>query len=239
MDRPKKDIRDVTYTVGQAVLSSLPVVGGPISTTLAQVFGPPVERRREKWLTYLGDVVEDLQHRTDDLEARDLSNNEMFISTVFRASAIALQTHNEEKLQMLSNAVRKSALQGSPREDLQFIYLRLIDDLTVSHVNLLKALVFPAQTKVYYQESPGGDGTGNEGRNTISHLEQTLPDFMNDMTFYVRLLKELRSYGLIDFPDTFTRRTPETQFEVLIPYASRFCLAEFTDLGTNFLSYIS
>ncbi len=239
MDKPKKDIRDITYTASQVALSSLPIVGGSISAVMTQLLGPPIERRREKWLAYLSDVVEDLQERTDNLEAQPLGDNEMFISAVFKASTIALQTHNEEKLQMLSNAVRKSALQGSAKEDLQFIYLRLIDDLTVSHVNLLKALVFPSKTKVYYQDSSTDDGTGYEGRNTIAHLERELPDFGDDMMIYVRLLKELRSYGLVDFPDTFTRRTPETQFEVPIPYSSKFCLVEFTDLGNDFLSYIS
>jgi hypothetical protein len=227
---------DAVIKVAEVSVSVIPFVGGPAAILLSEVFEPPLTRRKEAWMNQLYEVVTDLQNRVDDLEGQSLSENEMFVSTAMRASSIAVQTHQEAKLRMLANAVRNSALKGSPEEDLQFIFLGLVERLTVSHVSLLRALVVTGQTKLYYHHT---HGTGSEGDNKRYYLRLNLSGYKGNEPFFARLLRDLRTYGLVDFPDTFTQPAPDGDFQRRIPEMALVDLAELTPMGNQFLAYVS
>jgi hypothetical protein len=67
-----------------------------------------------------------------------LLENHTFLSAVFQATRVAGGTHLSEKRAMLRNAMVNIAVGDAPDEDLQHIFLNLIDQRTVSHVKVLK-----------------------------------------------------------------------------------------------------
>lgn len=104
-------------------------IGGEI---FSMIFRAPLEARREKWFRSLDRDLLSLEGEVDDLPRR-----EDFISIALHASQIALRTHQEEKLQFLRNAIKNTARETSPTEDLSMIYLNILDDMTLSHLNIL------------------------------------------------------------------------------------------------------
>ncbi len=131
-EEPKKSARDVAYTVVKAAVSGVPIVGGPAAELLGLVFGPPLEKRREKWLEQLAGAVEEILDKMADLTPDTLSQNEVFVSTALRVTEIAIRTHQQEKLEALRNAVVNAALPEAPDETLQQIFLNHVDNLTPS-----------------------------------------------------------------------------------------------------------
>jgi hypothetical protein len=106
---------------------------------MEEQFAAPIEKRRERWLIELGKVVNQLCDRVDDLTPEKLFASEPFVSLALTASRIALRSHQEDKLAELRNAVLNSMAASAPSEDKQFILLRLVDELTPTHIQALAA----------------------------------------------------------------------------------------------------
>lgn len=145
---PEKTRSDLGHTVALAVLSSVPVGGGAIAALFEHVFSAPIEKRREEWLKRLSQTVDELLERVEGLTAEDLSKNDRFISASLHASQIAARTHQAEKLTSLQNALANIALRDG-NEDLESLYLRLVDELTPLHVRLLD---FQSSPQSYVQK---------------------------------------------------------------------------------------
>ncbi len=71
-----------------------------------------------------------------------LSKNEAFVSALAQATQSAMKT-NSEKLEALRNAVLNIALGNSPADDLQAIFLNLVDSFTTVHLQLLRLYLHP------------------------------------------------------------------------------------------------
>ena len=104
-------------------------------------FREPLEERRQRWHEQVADAVEEIHRRKPELEPerllKELTADAEFISTLHQATVVAFKTHQEEKLQALRHAVENSALPGAPEMDLRSIFLRLIDDLSPTHLRIL------------------------------------------------------------------------------------------------------
>src|SRR5262249_17379113 len=79
-----------------------------------------------------------------------LSQDEVFVTTATHATMLAMRNHQREKLVALRNAVLNATLPGAPDDDLQLIYLNLVDTLTASHLRLLKVLNNPREWMRWY-----------------------------------------------------------------------------------------
>jgi hypothetical protein len=102
-----------------------------------------LHKRREQWFTALAEAVEELRERFEGLNPDALADNDAFLDAVVTAARIVDRTSQEEKLDMLRNAVLNSALPTAPEEDVQRLYFTLIDDLTATHMHLLTLLSDP------------------------------------------------------------------------------------------------
>lgn len=142
---PPKEAAKLGLKVAEALISTLPKVGGPLAA-LVELLAIPLSNRKQRWLEeYLAEVVSELEGRVSEL-SKPLDENEDFLTAVVRASQIAMGTQREEKLAALRNAVRNSALKSAPGEDLQVIFLRLVDELTVSHLRMLQVFNEPRRS---------------------------------------------------------------------------------------------
>ena len=102
------------------------------STSLGLSF----ERRRDEWFKELADAV-DVSENKCGKSAEEIFANESFVTATFQATRIAISTHQHEKRVLLRNALLNIASGKGPGEDMQHIYLRLVDEFTPSHVRIL------------------------------------------------------------------------------------------------------
>lgn len=139
--RPSKDplpedpsLEDVGHAAVQAMASLVP----GLSNALALILVPPLTQRRDDWLKDLEFRLRELENQVRDFHFDDLHRNEQFVSATLQATQAALRTHQEEKLEALRNAVLNVAVSRGPSEDLQVIFLNLVDSFTPMHLKILR-----------------------------------------------------------------------------------------------------
>jgi hypothetical protein len=124
---PKPTSEDTAHMVTKVLMS--PIQGLP--DLFEHVFTPPFQKRLLAWRECVGEAF----------ELENLQSNEKFVTIILQATRIAIQNHQKEKLNALRNAIVSSVYHQDISEDLQLIYIRFIDELTPSHLLLLKFLV--------------------------------------------------------------------------------------------------
>lgn len=67
----------------------------------------------------------------------DLSNSEMFVTALIRATEIAVKTSEKEKLEYLSNALLKSYVESIDETRL-CLYFNLIEKYTIAHIKMMQ-----------------------------------------------------------------------------------------------------
>jgi len=142
MEKPQKSKSkgDIAREVGRAIISAIPVAGGPIQVVFENVFSAPIEKRKQAWLEELAEVVTELQRRVEGLTPERLAANDAFVTVAMQASQVAIRNHQNAKLEALRNAILNSGMPNPPEEDEQLIFVRLIDQLTPWHLRLLAVL---------------------------------------------------------------------------------------------------
>lgn len=142
---PKPTIADNTHLAAKTIIPKIEeaissVQGAPnlgLSKFLFDIFPSPLEKRKKEWMEYIGNFLE--ENFGEDLD--NLKNNEKFITVLIQATRIAIQNHQKEKLDALRNSVVSSVYTQDISEDLQLTFIRFIDELTPSHILLLKFFV--------------------------------------------------------------------------------------------------
>ncbi len=220
----KLSLQDYTHTGVKAGLSTAPIVGGPLAEFFATVIAPPLEKRRDAWLIEIYRRLKILEGTIEGFKIESLATNEIFISVLFQATSVAMRAHQKEKLEALTNAVTNSAFNPSIDENLQLIFLILIDRYIPWHLILLKFLDNPR----LYGETLGIKYPQWSMGGTATVLEYTFDDLKGQRNFYDQIVKELFSNGLID-SDTFLHTTMTDQGM----FSSRT-----TEMGKQFLKFI-
>ncbi len=95
------------------------------------------ERRRGVWHEKLESALHELL-RT--FKPSELKHNDLFLSLVAETTAQALRTHQHEKIRALRNVLVNGVLRVDIGEDLKFTLLRTLDDLTPTHLGVLRYL---------------------------------------------------------------------------------------------------
>jgi len=150
MERPdieevsRPDSHDVGQAVVRAAVASVPVLGSAASELLNVVVTPPLEARRNEWLNRLADDVDELAAKVDGFTREGLSENDEFLAAVATAVGVATRAAQEEKRDMLRNAVLNSALGRVPEFSLQSAFIAYLDYLTPLHVRLLSIFRNPS-----------------------------------------------------------------------------------------------
>jgi len=202
----------------------VPVGGSALTVLLETIFAPPLERRREKWFGMLAEAVAELQRTVQGISPEALAANEMFVTAAAQATQVALRTHQEEKLQALKRAVICAASADAPAEDQQLMFLRFIDELTPWHLRLLAFFNSPEQ----WLKDRGQVASWSLGAPSTV-LEHCFPDLNGQSGFYVQLVRDLQSRGLIHQGEFLnTTMTGRGMLE-----------ARTTPFGRAFLVYIS
>lgn len=223
-DEPKKSPGDFVYAIAKAATSTVPVVGGPAAELLGQIFSPPLEKRRERWMRELADAVKELQDRVIELTPEKLSANEAFITTAMHASQIATRTHQQEKLDALRNAVVNAAMPDAPDETMQQIFLNHVDNLTPWHLRILAFYSGPLE---WGRKHDVTYPSWTVGAPEIV-LQHAFPELANRADFYNLIANDLQQRGLMSGGSLQTAMTAPGMFSPRI-----------TPLGGQFLKFIS
>ncbi len=222
-EQPEKSAADVAYGVVKAAVSAVPVAGGPAAEVLGLIFGPPLEKRREKWLEQLAGAVKEVQEKVSELTPEKLSQNEAFVSTALRATEIAVRTHQQEKLQALRNAVVSAALPNAPDDTLQQIFLNHVDTLTPWHIRIL---AFFDDPKDWGRRHNITYPTWTMGSPSVV-LEQSMRELAGRGGFYNQIVSDLEQRGLMAGGGLHTTMTAHGMFS-----------SRTTPLGKQFLQFI-
>jgi hypothetical protein len=220
-----KEANDVARDVARAVVSAIPMAGGPLQVVFESVFASPLEKRKEAWLQQLSGVVEELQSRVADLTPEKLAANDAFITVALQASQIAIRNHQRAKLEALRNAVLNAGLQSQLPEDEQIIFVRLVDHLTPSHLRVLALLDDPVRWMQQHGVSNLSWGLG--APSTL--LEHCLPELRGQSETYDQIARDLQTDGLLQ----------QGQFLHLNMTGSGMISSKTTERGKRFIRFIS
>jgi len=136
---PQAEKTDKAIAVVRAAVSSIPYAGNAAIELMPLLFTAPLERRRQEWMNEVAGALRELE-QDRGISLDELQSNEAFISVLVQASQAAVRNHQREKKEALRQAVRNSAASVKIEEDLQLLFVRFIDELTPSHLTLLRFL---------------------------------------------------------------------------------------------------
>lgn len=221
---PQATAGDYVHAAAKAVLSLVPMAGGPVAEIFGAILAPPLVRRRDEWFKMLAEALASLKEKVDGFSPESLSSNEAFVSALLQASPAAIKTHQEEKLEALRNALVNIAANRAPDEDIQAVFIGYIDALTPTHIRILKCFENP----VRFVTSRGGRVNFELGP-VSSILELAFPEFGSDRG-YEQFVRDLHTRGLISIDE----RTIHT-----VMSATGLSERRTSKLGDRFLSFIA
>jgi hypothetical protein len=221
--KPKATKGDIVYTGAKAVLSVIPLIGGPLKELFSAIVAPPLAKRQNEWIESIAEGLVELHNKVDSFDIDALSENESFITTVTYATIIALRNHKEMKIKALRNAVLNSAVGNAPDDDLQLMFLNFIDAFTPWH---LRILMFYNDPKAWGEKNNINYPNWTLG-GASSVLEHTFPELKGKREFYDQIVKDLHNRGLTTTSELHITTSRNGMFQSLT-----------TNMGKDFLDFI-
>jgi len=216
---------ELTAALVKGLVSVVPFVGGVVSE-VAGLYLNPLEKRKQLWLNEVARAIEEIQERFSRLP-ESLENDESFISFLYQTTILALKNHQREKLEALSNALVSAADPERDSEDLVFQFIRYIDELSVTHLQILAGV-----------EKHAGQLTRLDNLEQVYSQFQSRTDMSIDRAMFRSFLQDLDTRFLIRIGDVEDLPEYATKVEHLTTDQSGKRPLEVTDFGRTFLSFL-
>ena len=168
--------------VGKTVLSAIPIGGALVTCVWDSVKAHAAQRRLDEWK---GLLEERLQSVEETLE--NIGNNELFSSTMMRATEIAIKTAETDKRVYLANAVRNS-ISVSLNESIVMMYLNMIDEYTAWHLKILNYFRNPAIMVEDHNYMMG---------SAMQPLLQVFPEMSDNKELVGKMVDDMQSSGIL------------------------------------------
>lgn len=212
--------------VVKIALGFVPWVGGALAEVVGHL-NNDLARRQEYWMVQVSEAINALQ-KTSGLTVDELMKNEAFTSFLLQATPVALRNHQKEKITILKNALTSV---GNPKfsdEDLAFQFLRYIDELTVSHLTILRIIANRADAF-------------KEVKSMQQAFEQLILEDQTDISPLVArtYLRDLDSRGLVNAIDLEDLPDFESKAVYIAAEQTDRHPLQLTELGEKFLSFIA
>ncbi len=230
---PEKNFADLIHTAVRAGIGAIPYPSGTFNELFSALVQPPIEKRLDAWRQTVSKELIEIREKISDLSPeaffRSLQNDDNFMSIVMKATRIAILEHQEEKLKILRNVILNVAVGTDLEEDQQSIFLRFIEDLTPSHIDILRKQTDPIQ---YLKDKGVPEDeinylSGHKGSGGIWGL--VFPEYMDTTELYNLLLEDLESRKLIT--------VQEVHVEMVEEYVKWG--RGLTTIGDQFLNFIT
>jgi hypothetical protein len=187
------DKSEINYKARRAIVEVIPNLGPLFSYFYQKHVVSPSSKRLNDFYQALVDALCEISAKVACLDFDSPS----FTTTFMYAIQIASRNHQEEKLSALRNAVINSVIIPPLDDDIQKIFLNLIDDFTPSHIRVLSAIYKYGLKKNKY------GAVDNEWKEVDNeYIEEKFPDISNKYEFYEQILKDLVNRNLIQNNDS-------------------------------------
>lgn len=224
ISKPKAGTGDYLHLATRVGLSALPY-GGIAKEFFTYFIAPPLAKRQAEWMESIVNRLTELEKKVEGFKIENLAEDESFVSTIYYATVIAVRSHQVDKLAALQNAVLNKALKIQVEEDLQHIFLNFIDELTPTHLIILKYLESPEQWFKEKQITTPDYYMG--GAMTVFY--HAFPELKDKQVFVKTIIDDLSNRGLSNDWQTF---------QVMVSKSSMFG-PKVTPLGRQFLAFIN
>ena len=215
---------EVGGAVGASLIPGASLILSPAAILLAKALKVPIERRQHRYVEAIAAAVEVLRGRMADVEERITSD--AFVTAFLHAAHMSMRTHQREKRQALQNAVLNVAAGAAPDDDLQLVFLNLIDQFAPWHLRLLGFLDDP----VTWLERHGRALPGSSSADGVSLVAYAFPELDVRDSSTMIYLDHLATQGLL-----------HEAWNEWAPYRARGTrgASRTSDLGKQFLAFIS
>jgi hypothetical protein len=210
---PEPDATDIVREMAEGGATTLLPLLGALAPFIDAVWVPVIQRRRDAWFRELADDHDKLQAEVEGFRPENLHTNEAYMTGLMKATRIAMSSHRQEKRRLLRNALFNLAIGRAPSEDLQEIFLNAIDDLTVSHILVLRFL--------WKNTAPMPSLAATNYARAIQSL---YPELRGETSLLEHILLDLRTRG-------YTRLS-----DINLPYPQGSVM---TNMGIEFLQFVS
>ncbi len=186
---PNHPIQESGLIALKAALGLIPVAGGSVAQALGDSI-TLVQHQRETAI--LERVINELYRRIDQLP-ETIGESEALKTAILRAMRTAAETHDEEILDALGNAVVNIAIGEGPDDSLQIMFLDAMRGMTHWHIWLLACIADPlawAKVREYPLASP------DNPPDPETMLEAFYRGQLPADDFQVQLLQDLYNRGL-------------------------------------------
>lgn len=219
----ERSVGDSAHTLIRSVLALIPIFGGPAVELFSETVPQPISNRKKELFINIAEAIQELSEKVDGFSIENLHENEMFTTTVIRAYEIAIHNHQIEKLTALRNSIMNSAVGIDLDENLQLMFLDLIDSFTPLHINIL--LLFDDPEEWATENGKIWPSWGTAGLADV--IEFAFPDLRCKEDLYRKIWKDICNERLIEnvrLDTTMTR--------------NGLLASRTTELGMEFISFI-
>lgn len=241
-------IKDAAIGVGGAA-----AIGGGIATgnpflvltgataVFGSILSPTLNARREKWFSELQKGFDELKNKVKGFDPEKSLQNDEVVTVVLQATQIAMRTHNEEKLQILRNAVLNTALKIDIIEDEKSMFFNIVDDLTPIDIAVLRTFYDPQKAIKELVEN----GCRINAEKNSNDEQVTIPDdfakyLRIDPNFYKIILNNLETRGLLqNTKGSSGSGLPLKDIENITKNLISYTNERTTSFGGRFLQFIS
>jgi hypothetical protein len=192
LEPPLPSHGDHLHQLVRAVLSGVPIVGGPAVELFQALVVPPLQRRQDVWMTDVARTLVDL-HKRHVLDLQALQDNPEFLDVVFAASAAAIRRGGEDKRRALCAAVANAAMGLLPGEVETYFFLDLIESFTTLHIKTLKFFSDPAA----WLAERGIEVSSGPSPMPSVFFFPAFPELRDEKDAVQIVMKDLRDAGLL------------------------------------------
>ena len=175
---PKKDLSNKVHEYINEYAKTF--TGGFINPLIDIVLPSFHQKRFERWCENIYHAIIELQE--NKISKGNIIADEEFISLLKESVSIASKTHQDEKHQLLKNALLNN-FNSSLTFDSKLIFTRLIESLTISHLYFLKLIdkyadeikdiqIFAEVKEIFKKDSLSDIIPDNSYRMIINDLEK-------------------------------------------------------------------
>lgn len=220
----KKD--EILETLKSLAVAGLPLVlpphGVALLTLANECFNSSGKLRQDKWNAEIASRIANLNAEMEQ-KIRETSN---FASILASAQRGALEDMEEDKVSLYANVVINAIKNEDYQNSKMHIFLNLLRELTIKHIDLLKYL----QNPILNAELP--DNTqGYTERSVKSDLVTRCPWLSDDTELLNKIMKDLYNQGLGVLESLNVGR--------IYYSSSRSAQCYTTKLGKEFLAFIA
>lgn len=215
VDIPKSSAGDFIHALFRSAFGVIPYGSQAAIELFSAVITPPIEKRRNEWMSYVSQSLEEVQQKVEGFSIDALANRPEFITVLLRASQAAIRTHHREKLDALRNAVLHVALEQCPDETQTLMFLSFVDDMTPLHIRVLTMFDKSDEFRMVPEAAQ-------------QFVRKYLPELSGSHEIYVQIVRDLERMGLVHTNVTAGTAT------AFFPF-----IGAVSDLGKRFLSFVT